>query len=656
MLSERTRLVFSPPGVCMLDVMPALVKNGSVCFRKYEERQWMKGLGFSNKTNLKTAKRLDYRFLRKYRVRSHSSKSSHAFSSCIKNQLDRRKGLTVCKLLGKFSDSPTSSDSVPLSEGKELQSNTGMRPVGTSSTECEPCTDLHQTSANENNILTSDIDCSSRESQAAFWQENDLRKRISSVIRVLSGSSVSETDVSSGIPVELHKESKGFKDLASKFLRLLDGTNPSPLEPRRRKLRSILRRMEEEFFQFAGLLGTYICIITGTGAILATGMQLSGDIHQESILWFSWLAGVILGSMIGSNQVLESQAKAGPRNVVITGSTRGLGKALAREFLRAGDNVVVASRSPESVRSAVTELQEELKKRNGSMQLKEQEDGDSWFVKAEKGKLKVVGTNCDVSDSEQVQALGSLAVRELGSIDIWINNAGMNKGFRPFVEFSNEEIEQIISTNLLGSIICTREAIRIMKSQPKKGHIFNMDGAGSDGASTPLTAVYGASKSGLRQFHASLLKECRRSRVGIHTASPGMVLTDLLLSGSSLQNKKVFNFICEQPETVARALVPKMRAIKGTGQAINYLTPPRLIIAIVTAWLRRGRWFDEEGKAVYAAEADRLRMWAEERQRSHITAAMEMVPSSAWVSLFSSSVICAYIILSSSSSSNMPGT
>jgi chlorophyll(ide) b reductase len=56
----------------------------------------------------------------------------------------------------------------------------------------------------------------------------------------------------------------------------------------------------------------------------------------------------------------------------------------------------------------------------------------------------------------------------------------------------------------------------------------------------------------------------------------------------------MFNIICEQPETVAQALVPNLRTVKGTGKAINYLTPPRIVLAIVNAWYRRGRWFDEE--------------------------------------------------------------
>lgn len=56
----------------------------------------------------------------------------------------------------------------------------------------------------------------------------------------------------------------------------------------------------------------------------------------------------------------------------------------------------------------------------------------------------------------------------------------------------------------------------------------------------------------------------------------------------------MFNIICELPETVARTLVPRMRVVKGSGKAINYLTPPRILLALVTAWLRWGRWFDEE--------------------------------------------------------------
>ncbi|OUZ99959.1 Short-chain dehydrogenase/reductase SDR [Macleaya cordata] len=430
--------------------------------------------------------------------------------------------------------------------------------------------------------------------------------------------------------------------LKSAILKLSGG------QSREEEYRSTVAKAEEIFFSCATQVGRYVLTMMSTGVVLAVGFQLSGgDSQMNTLIWYSWLGGIIIGTMIGANMVLEEEHRAGPRNVVITGSTRGLGKALAREFLLSGDRVIIASRSLESVQTTVGELEENL--REGMLSA----GGKS---KAKLAHAKVVGIACDVCKPDDVEKLSNFAVGELGSIDIWINNAGTNKGFRPLLQFTDEDIEQIVSTNLVGSLLCTREAMRVMRSQEKAGHIFNMDGAGSGGSSTPLTAVYGSTKCGLRQLQSSLLKECKRSTVGVHTASPGMVLTDLLLSGSTLKNKQMFNIICELPETVARTLVPRMRVVKGTGKSINYLTPPRILLALVSAWVRRGRWFDDQGRALYAAEADRIRNWAESRARFSFTDAMEMYTENTWVSVFSLSVVCAFIILSSATSSTFPGT
>ncbi|KAJ8562499.1 hypothetical protein K7X08_011790 [Anisodus acutangulus] len=281
--------------------------------------------------------------------------------------------------------------------------------------------------------------------------------------------------------------------------------------------------------------------------------------QMNELIWYSWLGGIIIGTMIGSNLVLDEVARVGPRNVVIT--TRGLGKALAREFLLSGDRVIVASRSPESVDLTIKELEENLK---------QAVNASTGSARKKLAHAKVVGMACDVSEPVDGRKLGKFAADELGYVDIWVNNAGTNKGFRPLLQFTDNDIQEIVFTNLIGSILCTKEAIQIMKTQSKGGHVFNMDGAGSGGSSTPLTAVYGSTKC-------------------------GMVLTDLLLSGSTIQNRQMlFNIICEHPETVARTLVPRMRAVKGSGRAINYLTPPRILIALVTAWLRRGRWFNNQ--------------------------------------------------------------
>ncbi|KAJ0698600.1 putative chlorophyll(ide) b reductase [Helianthus annuus] len=159
-----------------------------------------------------------------------------------------------------------------------------------------------------------------------------------------------------------------------------------------------------------------------------------GDGQMNDLVWYSWVGGIIIGTMIGSNMVLDEVSRAGPRNVVITGSTRGLGKALAREFLLSGDRVVIASRSEKSVEMTIKELEENL------------HDGMATEASSRRKNLahaKVVGTSCDVCDPNDVRNLANFAVNELGSIDIWINNAGTNKGFRPLLEFTDEEIQQV---------------------------------------------------------------------------------------------------------------------------------------------------------------------------------------------------------------------
>lgn len=461
----------------------------------------------------------------------------------------------------------------------------------------------------------------------------DIVKFMSSIVRVLNGSRMKQEEF-----LEPSWNSK-LKLFSKAYVRTVSGsawTDSSATE-----FGEMFRAVEADILKLTSYIGLFLPTIMGTASFLAIAFAFSGgNSLLDMVIWCACLTGLVAGAMIRSNQALEHRYKSRPQNVVITGSTRGLGKALAREFLFAGDHVVIASRSPDSVRTTAAQFQQELTE--GIVMSK---SGTSVSSKREG---KVIGMPCDVSKVEDVKMLADFAVHELGSIDIWINNAGMNKGFRPLLEFTDEDINQIVSTNLIGSLICTKEAMRVMKLQEKGGHIFNMDGAGSGGSSTPLYAVYGSTKCGLRQLNASLLKECKKSKVGIHTASPGMVLTDLLLSGASRQNKKMFNIICELPETVARSLVPRMRAVKGTGKAINYLTPPRILLALVTAWLRRGRWFDEKGRALYAAEADRVRIWAEDRAKFSFSEAMDFYSDGAWVSVFSFSVMFSFVILSSS--------
>ena len=261
-------------------------------------------------------------------------------------------------------------------------------------------------------------------------------------------------------------------------------------------------------------------------------------------------------------------------NIVITGSTKGIGLALAQEFLRYGDKVVVSSRSSERVEAAVAQLKEEFP------------------------EGKIVGLPCDVAVSDDVEALADFAQQQLGTVELWINNAG-STGYedKKLIDSDPAVLETVVRTNLLGSLLGCRAALRIMLPQGQ-GHIFNMDGRGADGTATPEMAAYGATKRAIPQLTKSLVKETEGSGVGVHTLSPGMVLTDLLLHDATPEVKRIFNILAEKPETVACWLVERAREVEGSGQHIRYLTNAKAAWRFATAWRRKNRFFDEQGEPV----------------------------------------------------------
>lgn len=117
----------------------------------------------------------------------------------------------------------------------------------------------------------------------------------------------------------------------------------------------------------------------------------------------------------------------------------------------------------------------------------------------------MTGAACNVCKASDVKALVDKAQADLGDIDIWINNAGSNAySFKPLIESSESDLMDIVDTNVLGVMICCQAAIKAMRRQERGGHIFNMDGAGSDGRPTPRFAAYGATKRALSQLGKSL--------------------------------------------------------------------------------------------------------------------------------------------------------
>ncbi|PRW56949.1 putative chlorophyll(ide) b reductase chloroplastic isoform B [Chlorella sorokiniana] len=372
-------------------------------------------------------------------------------------------------------------------------------------------------------------------------------------------------------------------------------------------------------------------LVVGSAWLLAFSLELAG-VSGVTPAWLPVLAGGALGGLAATahhaavRHVWRMPAR--PLRVVITGGSCGIGKALAREFLKCGDVVVVTSRSEAGAERAAQHLREEV--------------GPG---------VRVTGVACDVSDPASVERLVGEAAAVLGGgIDVWVNNAGYSGSFQSLVNQPAESIAQVVRTNLLGSLLATQAAMKHMAAQPGGGHIFNFEGAGSDGAPTPQYAAYGATKAAIAQLlrtlqtEASALPGAAQAPVRVHNLSPGMVLTDLLLEGATPRNKQapllyshtlmhqyaktahaayprhelrklespdfmVFNILCEHPETVAAFLVPRARSVVARGDrgaAIRYLTPARVLAKLLAAPLRAGRYFDSNGDPVYPPERQRI--------------------------------------------------
>ena len=242
-------------------------------------------------------------------------------------------------------------------------------------------------------------------------------------------------------------------------------------------------------------------------------------------------------------------------NVVITGGSRGLGKSLAQEFSKQGDNVFILSRSQKDIDDVVSYIGNCVK-----------------------------GHACNVCSKHQILNSIEKIKNEFGDIDIWINNAGMSGGSRKLLDLNDHQVEDIILTNLFGTCITTKLVYDIMKQQSSGGAIFNLAGAGSNGGASPNYSVYGATKAAIAQFSKSVQKEWKDDIVDLHVISPGMMLTELLTENIDENTLEIINFICAHPNLVAYNLVPRIKnAYYFKDESyIKFLTALKILSRFVT--------------------------------------------------------------------------
>jgi len=203
-------------------------------------------------------------------------------------------------------------------------------------------------------------------------------------------------------------------------------------------------------------------------------------------------------------------------------------------------------------------------------------------LRAEWPGRAVVGCRCDVAVYADAQSLWDFAISELGSVDIWINNAGTEVGKAMFFMQEPASIAATINTNLIGLMYCNQVAIKGMYQQGG-GKIFNMEGFGSNGMVRPAVSVYGSTKRAVRHFTKSMALELQGSPVKVCYLSPGIVITDLLVPPPEQRGKgweeakKILNLLADTVETVTPFLVDGMLKVKEGGEAVRWLTPGKIM-------------------------------------------------------------------------------
>jgi len=256
------------------------------------------------------------------------------------------------------------------------------------------------------------------------------------------------------------------------------------------------------------------------------------------------------------------------KTVVITGGTRGIGRGLANSFLDRGCNVVISGRSKESLEKAVSDLGR---------------DHDS---------ERVAGAECEVTDAESLQTLWDCGIEAFGSIDIWINNAGMSILRAPIWDQTPEDLKRIVDVNVYGSLLASRTALAGFLKQGH-GQLWNMEGFGSDGQAQPGIVAYGATKRAVAYLVKALGKEVKDTPVQVCSLSPGIVVTDLLVedyepgSPDWERAKKFFNILGDHVETVTPWLADGVLATDKTGARVAWLTKRKAMGRFMTAGFKK---------------------------------------------------------------------
>ncbi len=209
------------------------------------------------------------------------------------------------------------------------------------------------------------------------------------------------------------------------------------------------------------------------------------------------------------------------KTIVITGSTKGLGRALACGFLNEQSNVIINSRSKKELQKAIKEI----------------------------GTIGCLG---DVTKEKDMQKLVDFVVKKFGKVDIWINNAGIAMAYLPIEEINSKQAHEIMEVNFWGTFYGSRAIMKTMKKQ-KSGAIINIVSTSSL-SGRPRSAIYSSSKWAVRGFTQALRLAVKQENVYVIAIYPGDMKTTLL---KKFKPKEYNNAM--EPSFVANKIIQNLK-------------------------------------------------------------------------------------------------
>lgn len=264
-------------------------------------------------------------------------------------------------------------------------------------------------------------------------------------------------------------------------------------------------------------------------------------------------------------------------SVVITGGSRGIGKALAREFFERGAHVLICARDKNELDATCKEIDPEGK--------------------------KFFGIKADVSKIGDCQKIVRFALKKFGAIDILINNAGTYGEIGEFEKTDLKNWAKTLEVNLFGTVYCTRLVLPFMK-KARAGTIINFAGGGIGGRKPlPNFSAYYTSKIAIAGFTETIAAEIGKWGIQINCISPGAVntgITDYLIAqGQKKAGKEMYLQSLEQKKNGANSPRP-------TVELINFLCSKEA--NHITGRLLSAKWDSVDTLKKMEKEGDRFRL------------------------------------------------